>query len=1053
MKRGKKRSCALLLCLMLVLSMLPVGAAMGASQTLTENFEGFAVHTTFKTNTSLPGPGKVGVYTAKAEDEALYYDDVHVMEELNDDGEPDQEGIPNKLSIIEVAASGHDGNFPENVLDDDLTTRWSAQSAVVDGERAGQWLQFNLGTKQTVSYMGIAFHSGNARSSIFEIEVSLDGESWTQVYSGQSSGQTLELEAFDFPDVQAKYVRFVGYGNTTNAWNSITVAHVYGPSSNGDVVLDELMPPPPEEKEDVPPYTVAGLFEADGTPHPVHEPNAVTGTTHNVLDYGAIPNDHLDDVPAIQAAFEAAQPGDEIYFPHGTYDLISTLANDGTSHLSLKSGVNIRGESQGGTILLSHFDRNTSNSKVISGYAKSEILISDLTISSTFNGSYSTDHRQNNPERSGPEYGVYIEDGLGQPSYNITIDGVTIEKFQKMGVRISKSRDIVVRNSTFQNMTDVGGGGAGYGVSIQGIPKTDRLGYANDTRHNLLENNRFLGPYMRHGVIIQYYAHNNEVRNNYLENSKLDAIDLHGEDEYLNKIHGNEITGVLTGAGIALGNTGGTAPSNHDASGPFNHIFNNTITNSREGIKVHMGSPDTLIEANTISNTTEPSNSRGILIQNAPRTIIKDNVITNNTAANFWGILLEFDPGDPNAPRDENGNIVGSGIPEDVQIIGNTITGNANGLRMDEGLRTVLTNNIISGNLGIDIEDHTSNEPAPVEETINPSDDAIVDIERPDTNYGKEDPQKTAEGAPDRNWYRLFNVKSSADGSTGRMAYFKFMVDDAEQVSEAILELFARTGSNTSEVTLDVFGITYDDWDESTLTWNNSPNHAADRVEVRGVGETAFWLGSFTINSGDNSKYSVDVTEFMKAQSDGVATLMVVDTLKQSGNVSILSKEDPNSAMHPALKVIKEEQQEPGEESPSEDDPDKDDPGEEDPGEEKPGAGEPSMEPIEIESLTFMDFHHHPVDSLTGDGFLKVEGKLLNRSNEDVECVLIVALYDSDGSMRRIAYSQQRFAADERKDFGAGFDLPSDVSGHVVKVFIWDRLDRLEPLAPSHVFP
>ena len=39
---------------------------------------------------------------------------------------------------------------------------------------------------------------------------------------GVSSGTTKNLQTFDFPDVQARYVRIVGYGNSQNNWNSIT---------------------------------------------------------------------------------------------------------------------------------------------------------------------------------------------------------------------------------------------------------------------------------------------------------------------------------------------------------------------------------------------------------------------------------------------------------------------------------------------------------------------------------------------------------------------------------------------------------------------------------------------------------------------------------------------------------------------------------------------------------------------------------------------------------------------------------------------------------------
>ncbi|WP_284645763.1 chondroitinase-B domain-containing protein [Paenibacillus silviterrae] len=926
-----------------------------------------------------------------------------------------------KYDIAEVSASSHDGNFPENVLDDSLTTRWSAQSTIIDGQRLGEWIQFDLGSIKTVSYIGAAFHSGNARRTIFDIEVSQNGSAWEKVFSGESGGTTLNLEPFDFADRQARYVRIVGYGNTANAWNSLTVVHIYGPSSSGNPVLLPLSPPPPEVREDVPPYTVAGMFKANGEPYPLHVPSRVTGTTINVTVYGAVPNDGLDDVPAIHAAIQAAQPGDEVYFPTGVYDLIGTLPNDGTSHIGLKNGVHLRGESQAGTVLRSHFDRSASNSKMISGYAKHDILISDLTLTSTFSGTYSTNHQVNNPERGGPEYGIVLEDGLGQPSYNVTIDRVTVEKFQKMGVRISKSRDIVVRNARFQNMTDVGGGGAGYGVSIQGIPKTDRLGYANDTRHNVVENSTFVGPYMRHGIIIQYYAHNNEIRNNVFTDSRLDAIDLHGEDEYLNKIHGNQISGVLTGAGIALGNTGGTAPSNHDASGPFNHIVNNTISNSREGIKVHMGSPDTLIESNTISGTIEPANSRGILIQNGPRTVIRGNAITGNPATGFWGIVLEQDPGDPGAGG------VGAGIPTDVRIENNVITSNTNGVLLSAGTGVTMTGNTIAGNTGVNLQDNTlpgGEEPREAE-TVAATHDAKIDIERPDTNYGVEDPDKTASNAADRNWFKFFNVKRSEDGTKGRIAYFKFPVTNAHQAEQTSFEVHARTGSNTTAVTLHVFGITNDAWTESELTWNNAPNREEQLVNVAGVGETAFLLGSFTIDSADIKKYSVDVSDFIRAQRDGWATLMIADTIGQNGNVNIYSKEEANSGRHPVLQIVR-----------------------------SAGGGQPQVPALRIVQFQAVDLNGLPVTTLNGGSFLRLSATLENVAAGGSEnAVFVAALYRPDHSVSRIGFAEQAVAAGQSVGLGAGFDLPEEVTGHYVKLFVWNSFTGMQPLAEPIRFP
>ncbi|MNQ91275.1 Cadherin-like beta sandwich domain protein [compost metagenome] len=262
-----------------------------------------------------------------------------------------------------------------------------------------------------------------------------------------------------------------------------------------------------------------------------------------------------------------------------------------------------------------------------------------------------------------------------------------------MAIRIENSHDVVVRHSTFRNATDLGGGGAGYGTSIQGMPKVDRLGFDNDTYWNVVEDSTFEGPYLRHGSLIQNVAHNNVLRNNHYINTKLDAIDLHGELEYLNDVYGNTIENIWTGGGVGLGNTGGTAPSNHSKSGPNNHIHDNVIRNSREGVVVSMGTPDTLIENNIIENTTSVENAVGINILNGPGTRILHNIIRNNTATNYWGILLEYDRGDQNA------NFIGAGDPQNVQIEGNILTGNANGIQLQAGSNIQVIKNQLN-NLG-----------------------------------------------------------------------------------------------------------------------------------------------------------------------------------------------------------------------------------------------------------------------------------------------------------------------------------------------------------------
>lgn len=120
----------------------------------------------------------------------------------------------NALAIT-VTASGSDSNLPENTLDNDLNTRWSANGN-------GQWIQYDLGSNVTVTSLDIAFYKGDQRTSSFEVQTSINGSSWQNVYDEGQPSSTAEQQNVDVSDSIARYVRIVGYGNTSNSWNSIT---------------------------------------------------------------------------------------------------------------------------------------------------------------------------------------------------------------------------------------------------------------------------------------------------------------------------------------------------------------------------------------------------------------------------------------------------------------------------------------------------------------------------------------------------------------------------------------------------------------------------------------------------------------------------------------------------------------------------------------------------------------------------------------------------------------------------------------------------------------
>ena len=125
----------------------------------------------------------------------------------------------------DVHASSDDGNIPSNTIDGDLGTRWSAYGD-------GQWIRYDLGGVTNVSYVALAVYQGDARRNRFDLQVSSDDTgypvNWRNVITnGLTTGDTPQSVVYEFPDVQARWVRYVGHGSTVGGWNSLTDVRVY----------------------------------------------------------------------------------------------------------------------------------------------------------------------------------------------------------------------------------------------------------------------------------------------------------------------------------------------------------------------------------------------------------------------------------------------------------------------------------------------------------------------------------------------------------------------------------------------------------------------------------------------------------------------------------------------------------------------------------------------------------------------------------------------------------------------------------------------------------
>jgi hypothetical protein len=76
--------------------------------------------------------------------------------------------------------------------------------------------------------MDVVWYNGNERSYNFMIAVSSDGNTFTNIFSGKSSGTTVSPETYNLNNVTAKHLKIIVNGNTANNYASIREINVYG---------------------------------------------------------------------------------------------------------------------------------------------------------------------------------------------------------------------------------------------------------------------------------------------------------------------------------------------------------------------------------------------------------------------------------------------------------------------------------------------------------------------------------------------------------------------------------------------------------------------------------------------------------------------------------------------------------------------------------------------------------------------------------------------------------------------------------------------------------
>ncbi|MDE7095465.1 MAG: glycoside hydrolase family 55 protein, partial [Anaeroplasmataceae bacterium] len=384
-------------------------------------------------------------------------------------------------------------------------------------------------------------------------------------------------------------------------------------------------------------YLYPGLLNKDGSEHTDFKENKTTGKRLNVKMFGAkADQENFDNTKAFENAIAAAEYGDEVFVPKGKYYFSSaTITQPYYAHIKLKDGVNLIGEGKENTILVSNFLKKEyvdaaigkKTATLVCG-SMSNATISNLGFTANTDDSCLpedyNDTKTNNPKGNAvaPAFGIVVYNGSSATiTQNIFIHDVYIEYFQYDGIRLYCTRDCKISDSVITKATDLGGGGAGYGIEIRGYGHEyfNFIGTNHDSCYNIVTGVKVVGPYIRHGIILSYMTHNNLFYNNEVTDTADDAYDVHGQDEFLNMFVKNYGYRSRRGAGLGLGNTGST----HDESGYGNVLYENTFIECKYGVTVARGTQYTQLIRNVIGSCQE-----GIVINNGPNTYQENNKIS-----------------------------------------------------------------------------------------------------------------------------------------------------------------------------------------------------------------------------------------------------------------------------------------------------------------------------------------------------------------------------------------------------------------------------------------
>lgn len=237
-----------------------------------------------------------------------------------DPSEPETEptqpstGTCDSVSELSIAKATDNGNYegshkPSKLIDGDTSddSRWSS-------EGTDAYVTLELDDTYLIDELSVKWFKGSSRNYYFDLAVSTDKSEWTTVTYDIETSKTSDFEGYELGGISARYVRVRSDGNSSNDWNSMIEANLYGCASNGEEVVtpdpeDEVVTPDPED-EVVTPDPVTPIDDDYGL-----NPSLPPSDNFDLVDwYLSVPTDTDDNGKADSIKEDALNEGYESEF-------------------------------------------------------------------------------------------------------------------------------------------------------------------------------------------------------------------------------------------------------------------------------------------------------------------------------------------------------------------------------------------------------------------------------------------------------------------------------------------------------------------------------------------------------------------------------------------------------------------------------------------------------------------------------------------------------------------------------------------------------------------